>query len=768
MHQKGYVIYCPGSRSIVISDDVIFDEHFHSAIAQTWQKYQDGIALRPIASFIPDVTTTLEETGSIADAQASVEEEIDQENDLIDLTTPFQAPEAPANDVDDTPDLVPQHDDDFSDSEDDDDDSVASNDSDEDEEAIFSDDDLASLIQPTPVEPEADTPQILRHSTRPRKPNPKYAQTSMASTVGWTNLSDDPDLQEACAAELHAAPMPTLNNTLSWEPAPKTIRDILKMPDGPVKTAWLQSVRKEFKTLIDNNTFVHDTPRPGEAITPIMETFRVKILSDGSLDKLKTRIVVRGDLQSKTLTEDKWSPTASFRALKMFLAHASRVKARIKQLDFVGAFLQAKTRSRVFISIPPIHGILFPEYKEYCGKPIRLAKSMYGMTLSGKYWFLDLQEHLLQLGFKPSSTVPCLFIKEDEDGDKIYVLNYVDDMLYYGTNDVKVKQDEESLQARFSLELMGQAHWYLSTRINQLSNYNIELDQTRYCKAIVKKYLDSAGTKRDAAFHPTPLPLDFIPTADDCSVNEAAVQKLESEYNVEYASCIGSLIYLGMTRCDTVYAINKLAKYSKKPGRKHFEAMFHLLRYLRDHSQLGIKFYNNYLGCPLYATLKEEQLIQSHPFFAFSDSSWNDDVDHGRSTGCYIITYMGEIVDHSSNLPNPVTLSSAEAEYNEGCLAMMATSHLRMLLAELEGLNEDNLDPTSIYFDSKSAIAMGNSFKDTKQVSLCQRRYTLQTLCYAMDQNLSSTSRYRNQTKPRTPPCLSDHLDAYPSEGSYT
>jgi hypothetical protein len=621
MHQKGYVIYCPGSRSIVISDDVIFDENFNSAIAQTWQKYQDGIALRPIASFVPDVTTTLEHTGTVEDAPASVEEGSNQGDDLIDLTTPFHPPEEPDAVVDGTPALVPQDDDDFSDAEDDDDDEDSTASDDSDEVDTFSDADLIPLVQPAPVEPKTETPQILRRSTRPHKPNPKYAQTSMASTVGWTNLSEDLDLQEACAAEVHAAPMPTLENALSWEPAPKTIRDILNMPDGPAKTAWLQSVRKRFKTLIDNNTFIHDTPRKGETVTPIMETFRVKILSNGSLDKLKTRIVVRGDLQSKTLTEDKWSPTASFQALKMFLAHASRIKARVKQLDFIGAFLQAKTRSRVFISIPQIYGILFPEYKEYCGKPIRLAKSMYRMTLSGKYWFLDLQEHLLQLGFKPSSTVPCLFIKEDEDGDKTYALNYVDDMLYYGTNEAKVKQYEESLQARFNLELMGQAHWYLSTKINQLSNYDIELDQSRYCRAIVKKYLDSAGTKRDTAFHPTPLPLDFIPTADDCSIDEATVQKLESEYNVEYSSCIGSLIYLSMTRCDTVYAINKLAKYSKKPGRRHFEAVFHLLRYLRDHPLLGIKFYSNYLNCPLYTTLKEEKLLQPNPFFAFSDSS---------------------------------------------------------------------------------------------------------------------------------------------------
>jgi hypothetical protein len=83
---------------------------------------------------------------------------------------------------------------------------------------------------------------------------------------------------------------------------------------------------------------------------------------------------------------------------------------------------------------------------------------------------------------------------------------------------------------------------------------------------------------------------------------------------------------------------------------------------------------------------------------------------------------MGGVVDHSSNLPHPVALSSAEAEYNEGCLAMMATSHLCMLLAELEGTSEENLDPTNIYFDSKSAIAMGNSFRDTKHTRHILRR----------------------------------------------
>jgi hypothetical protein len=389
----------------------------------------------------------------------------------------------------------------------------------------------------------------------------------------------------------------------------------------------------------------------------------------------------------------------------------------------VGAFLQAKTRSRVFVSIPAIYGILFPEYKQFCGRPVRLAKSLYGMTLSGKYWFLDLQDYLTKIGFKTSSTIPSLFIKEDAKGNKLYILNYVDNMLYYGDNQKSVNEFEQSLQKRFNLELLGQAHWYLLTRINQLSNYDIELDQNRYCKAIVKKYLNPAGTKRDLAFHPTPLPLDFIPTSDDCSTDDQAVKDLETEYNVDYASCISSLIYLSMTRCNTIFAINKLAKYSKYPGRNHFVALFHLLRYLRDHTSYGLQFYSNFSSSPISQMLTKEELTQTHPFFSFSDSSWDDDVDHGRSTGCYIITYMGGVIDHSSNLPNPVTLSSAEAEYNEGCLAMTATSHLRMLLAEFQGATDESMEPTNIYFDSKSAIVMGSNFHDTKHTRHILRRY---------------------------------------------
>ena len=72
-----------------------------------------------------------------------------------------------------------------------------------------------------------------------------------------------------------------------------------------------------------------------------MDVYKAKIQSDGSLDKLKLRIVVRGDLQNKETIGDNWSPTASMRTLKYFIADAVKHRARVHKLDFIGAFLQS-------------------------------------------------------------------------------------------------------------------------------------------------------------------------------------------------------------------------------------------------------------------------------------------------------------------------------------------------------------------------------------------------------------------------------------------
>ena len=77
--------------------------------------------------------------------------------------------------------------------------------------------------------------------------------------------------------------------------------------------------------------------------------YKAKIQSDVSLEKFKLRIVVRGNLQNKEMVGDTWSPTASMSNLKYFLADTAKHKARFHQLDFIGEFLQAKVKNRVFV-----------------------------------------------------------------------------------------------------------------------------------------------------------------------------------------------------------------------------------------------------------------------------------------------------------------------------------------------------------------------------------------------------------------------------------
>ena len=82
-----------------------------------------------------------------------------------------------------------------------------------------------------------------------------------------------------------------------------------------------------------------------------MDVYKAKIQSDGSLEILKLRIVVRGDLHNKELVGYTWSPTASMRTLKYFLADATKHKTIVHTLYFIGAFLQAKLKNRVFVKL---------------------------------------------------------------------------------------------------------------------------------------------------------------------------------------------------------------------------------------------------------------------------------------------------------------------------------------------------------------------------------------------------------------------------------
>ena len=58
---------------------------------------------------------------------------------------------------------------------------------------------------------------------------------------------------------------------------------------------------------------------------------------------------------------ETWSPTSSMRNLKYFLADAAKHKAIVNQLYFIGAFLQANVKNRVFVKLDMRYAAYFPE-----------------------------------------------------------------------------------------------------------------------------------------------------------------------------------------------------------------------------------------------------------------------------------------------------------------------------------------------------------------------------------------------------------------------
>ena len=84
------------------------------------------------------------------------------------------------------------------------------------------------------------------------------------------------------------------SEVLQLIPEPRNFEEVTRLPVD-VKKDRLKSTLKEIKELINNNTFLMDEPDKGDPVTPCMGVYKAKILSNGSIEKLKLIIVVRGD-----------------------------------------------------------------------------------------------------------------------------------------------------------------------------------------------------------------------------------------------------------------------------------------------------------------------------------------------------------------------------------------------------------------------------------------------------------------------------------------
>ena len=122
--------------------------------------------------------------------------------------------------------------------------------------------------------------------------------------------------------------------------------------------------------------------------------------------------------------------------------------------------------------------------------------------------------------------------------------------------------------------------------------------------------------------------------------------------------------------------------------------------------------------------------INKETVLTFTDSSWNDCIDTGRSTGGYIILRQAGAIDYGPHLPVPVAMSSSEAKYISAAVACMKVSHIRMLEYDFKHFGSQSYDLDNpiyeqprIIVDNEAAIAMSKCNKDTAGFRHVARRY---------------------------------------------
>jgi hypothetical protein len=417
-------------------------------------------------------------------------------------------------------------------------------------------------------------------------------------------------------------------------PEPRNLQQIKQCPEK-IQSDWVKTVQKEVKFLVDNETFQRGKkPNEGDEVIPAIFVYKAKITSKGYLDKLKARCVARGDLQEKSDPNDIWAPCVFARTSKVFVSQAAKRKRIIKQLDFVGAFCQGKMQKHLFLQLPKEYIKVLPEYKELFADLLLMAKLIYGTDFVHRVFSDDLKMWILtnkEQPFIQSEVDPALYIYRNAKGDRyLFLICYVDDCCYFGSDKEIEEQLGKVLKQRFNLELQGHAHWFLGTRLYCEKDNSYIIDQETYAKHLLNRYCGKDSHWGLPPMQDTPAPVDYIYSKANRPSSDEEHAVIKKRFPVlSMASAISSLLYIALnTRSDILWIVNKLAKSSIQPGIKDFEVLLHCFGYLRKYPALVLKYYANIEESPI-SKLCQKYNVDMTELVGFTDSLWQDCPDTG-------------------------------------------------------------------------------------------------------------------------------------------
>ncbi|KAL4354255.1 hypothetical protein GQ457_06G039790 [Hibiscus cannabinus] len=245
---------------------------------------------------------------------------------------------------------------------------------------------------------------------------------------------------------------------------------------------WKEAMQEEIRMISKNDTWkLVDKPK-NKKVIGVKWVYRVKLNSDGSINKHKARFVVKGYSQEFGVDfTETFAHVARFDTIRLLIALAAHKSWEIYQLDVKSAFLNGYLQEEIFIEQP--EGFV----KKGCDdKVYLLKKTLYGLKQAPRAWYNRIDEYLTRLGFVKSCTEATPYVKEAK-GDIIVVSLYVDDLLVTDSNQLLIRQFKEEMKKGFEMNDLGKMSYFLGMEILQLQQ-GIFICQRKYAIEVLKKF----------------------------------------------------------------------------------------------------------------------------------------------------------------------------------------------------------------------------------------------------------------------------------------
>ncbi|KAL0350117.1 UNVERIFIED_CONTAM: Retrovirus-related Pol polyprotein from transposon TNT 1-94 [Sesamum radiatum] len=222
---------------------------------------------------------------------------------------------------------------------------------------------------------------------------------------------------------------------------------------------------------------------------------------------------------------------------------------------------------------------------------------------------------------------------------------------------------------------LGEADVILGVKIRKTEN-GFLLCQSHYIEKILKRF---------NCHEEIPIRTPYDPSICLKKNNGDSVSQ------AEYAKIIGSVMFLmNYTRPDIAYAVSRLSRYTHNPNKEHWDALRHLLKYLKGTINLYL-YFNKYPGV----------------LEGFCDANSVTDNDEVSSTSGYVFTLGGGAISWKYAKQTCIARSIMESEFIALKLAGQEAEWLRNLVGDIPLWGSTAL--VSLHYDSQAAIGIAKN-----------------------------------------------------------